>query len=1017
PEPPSRLVAGIPPELERVVLKLLEKEPTARYPSAHDVLEDLGVAVPAGRGGTLLSAPLVEREAELARISEGLADVAASRGTAPLLFAGASGMSKSRLVEELRFRAQLENLPCVIAANHEFAGAPYAPVMALLRGLMPAFKAHVRPALDRLAPVLVKLLPELAVEPLSELDPPSKEKMRLMAAITELLGALARTAGLVLALEDWQWADPLSDEFLSYLLRNAAEWPLLVVLTMREAPVGGRGWLDRVEKRPLRALSEDGIRRMLAAMLGSEALAPSFVSSVAALSEGNPYFVEMLLEHLVTSGTLQHAQRRWNTEIALTHEHLPHDLRGLQLRKLMRLSEDAQAIARAAAVVGYGFGIELLKGVSGFEDERLFAALDELVHGAVFVLDEQGDYYFVQDQLQEVLFDGMAIEERTQLHTRVALVLESALAGAPLAEVSLERLTAIADQFMRGDAPDKTVRYCLETGRRSAALLAGSGAAIYLEAGMQLLRDGHGDKRLLLDYLHQWGDVQRQQSDHERADEAYLEALPLAIECGDHALRANLLNSLAKSYQSQSRLDEALAACGQALEACREAHEPAETSRCLLTASRVHYLSGQLEAAIVDVEAALALARAVGDTGQSGMALAFLGYLFATTRPEKVAQGIAYLHDALKLLRGLGDKIGLINALDSLAYALVLQGDFAEARELYLEQQQLCYEIGHRNEEALCLCNLSLTALKLGAIEQALKDANGASFLAAQLQSKHPLVLAQIMEALALLYAGKLTRVQALADSALELARSLNNVFLEGHALYYRTEMALQLGQLAQVQKTGLTLKTLMERAGNPEPESRVNALLGEAAIYEGRLEEAQDLLERAERLGRATGAKLPLLTARKATVRLLISAGQWESARPVAEQALAYAAEIGARFQQAELHGLLGELALATGSGEAAEHFEAMAELAIAMPAPALLAIARFGQAAAQPYAPGARAHADEARTLLTELVSPLDEAGRQAFLGLGDRARAIAGNFIDYSLPRTRQAVPLRPVAWERL
>ncbi|MFP5501582.1 MAG: hypothetical protein ACLGIN_03770, partial [Candidatus Sericytochromatia bacterium] len=128
-----------------------------------------------------------------------------------------------------------------------------------------------------------------------------------------------------------------------------------------------------------------------------------------------------------------------------------------------------------------------------------------------------------------------------------------------------------------------------------------------------------------------------------------------------------------------------------------------------------------------------------------------------------------------------------------------------------------------------------------------------------------------------------------------------------------------------------------------------------------------------------------------------------WEAAQTLAEQAFDRAEAIKMRGTAAEVAGLLGEIALATGR-PAKAHFEAMADRAAVTGSRLLQGLASFGLAASDAYGPEAAARVAEARTHVDAFMNELDPAARAAFLQPGERRRAYEGNHIDFSIARAR-------------
>ena len=1004
PPPLGSLVPGLDPALEAIVMRLLAKDPINRYQSAYEALEDLGVEVPAGIGGNLLTSPMVGRDEAMETLAAHLPALAAGKGGGAYLVYGEGGIGKSRLLEELRFRTQLEDLIFVSGVAPDRAAVPYGPFVEALRKLMPTARAQAGETVARLAPVLVKLLPELAVPPAPDLDPPSREKLRLQDAIAALFREVASACGLVLVLEDWHRADALSSELLDFALRNITDVPLLTIVSSRQVPEPAPAWLAQAQRLELGPLDPRGLWRMVTAMLGAEDVGPSFMRQVSDSAGGNPFMVERLLEHLVREGVLVATKGKWNTQLNLTAEHLPQDLGALLLRKLDLLPEAARELARTAAVMGDSFKLDGLKLVAGWRDDELFDALQALEMAQILVLDEGGAYRFAQAQLQRQVYDMLAPDLRAQIHGAMVVALEERFHGVRPAEIAIEDVNALATHSLRAGAGEKAILYALEAGSRSAALFALADAEHFLTEGLALLRLEPGTRwrRQLLSYLQALGDVRRGAGRAKDAKEVLAEAIDLAEELGLQRELGRLLGSQAKACTVTAEYPVALEYGTRAVAISEAAGDDFNVSRALLVVGRVNFFLGNLPEALALASRAVEMAEVSGDLTIMGSAFALAGYfLVASSDPKKIPQGIENLDRSLALLQETGDKLGLINSYNLLGNAQNQLGDHLDAWKSFTKTRTLSYEAGSRSDEVVAVINLAITALDLGNQREAYVRALEAEELSSKYVIRFTHGYAMALAALASVLLGEGGDADKRFELALTITRDIKNKYIECLILQYQVEAMLELGRLDQAASAGKALRALIDETGNAEPETRLNCLMAEVHVRRGELEDASWRADLAWQASTTSLAKGMQVRALRAKAMVAAAVGDYGEARDCAEEALAIGEAIGTKYQNALLLGLLGELALATGTPGALDHFRAMEVLAGQTDVRLIGALARFGRAAAAPYAPEAGSLADEARVLLATLADGLAEADRAAYLSPRERARLMAGAVIAYSLP----------------
>lgn len=1019
-QPPraSALASGVDARHERVVQKLLAKDPVDRFQSAEEVLEALGVSGITGSGGGLLAPPLVGRAQHMARLFVLLARITAGKSGATFLLQGPAGSGKSRLAKEFSFNVRLENLPYAEAHHSEFAQGPYASLTSILRALMPYFQELVPEELAAAAPTLTRILPELAGER-SPVQKVAEEKSRLHHAIVRLLCALARQRGTVLLIEDLQWMDGLTREVLEVLFQRTREIPLLLLLTSRDEQT--RHFSDEhLKVLDLSPLSRDDTQRMVAAMLGTPAIEPSLVDLVAQTSLGNPGYVELFLEHLVQCRALQRRERDWVLVSDSLEERETWAVSALLARKFAALVPSAQALARVAAVWGREFTFDTLRALTQLEDDEFFEALEALRASQIFAPAEEGRWSIPADGLRQAILETLRPGDRRLLHTRIAELLLEPSSQIGLDALSLRALSAATYHLFQGDNPGLAVRAALELGARLLALSAHEEARMHLEAGLKVLRAHEPGSPVETGLLRLLGEVHQQAGHFDLARAAYAEVIPMVEALGDRFLLARVLISASAVEQALDSLEEALRLGERAHRVSLDAADFAGAARARLLAGKAAGSLGRTGDSLMWLREALDLARLTPDEALVGECLAEWGFGQAAWLPDNLESGVEALCEALSVVTRLEDPRGKMRVLTLLGQAQLTNGEFAAAQKNLEEARNLATQLS----DALELCTvqtwLALCDLELGAFEAAAEAARRNVDVAGKIGSRYLLGIGLMTEVVSEVWCGNLREASALMGVAFEQAGGTRHAWREARMLALKGDALALMGRHEESLQTAERLQSLMIESGNLEPQGRLCLLWGENLLRAGAADEAAEFFDRALELVEAGGSTAVKLRALLGRARLALQTEQWDKAGAASEQALQLAQQVGVRHAEAMAWGLRAEYGLAAQCGTPAGDFTRMLELASLLSTPLLEAQALFGLAAAAPYSGDAPDLARRAKEVLDKLVSGLPFDNAEAYLAAPEVRRIREGNYVAFSLRRhgARHISPpkIDPGAWLR-
>jgi class 3 adenylate cyclase len=424
----------------------------------------------------------VGRQHELEQMKRALELAKGSHGGV-VAAAGDPGVGKSRLLYE--FKA-LSAFDCKVleafSVSHGKASS-YLPVIELLKDYFeigPGDDDRKRlekvngkivtldRSLEDTLPYLFTLLSlDSGEDPLVQMDPQIRRR-RTQEALKRILFRESLNQPLIVIFEDLHWIDAETQGLLDLLVDSLANARILLLVNYR--PEYRHEWGNRTYYTQLRLdpLGRESAEEMLDALLTSPAPAALTASAgegaelarlkrlIIERTEGNPFFIEEMVQALFEDGSLQR-----DGVVKLTRPlpqiRVPATVQAVLASRIDRLQPDEKDLLHMLAVLGRQFLLGLVQRVASAPADQLERLLSRLQVGE-FIYEQPAfpevEYIFKHALTQEVAYNSLLGERRKLLHERAGAAIEALYAGH--LEDYIEEL---AHHYSRSDNKKKALQY------------------------------------------------------------------------------------------------------------------------------------------------------------------------------------------------------------------------------------------------------------------------------------------------------------------------------------------------------------------------------------------------------------------------------------------------------------------------------------------------------------------------------------------------------------------------------
>jgi class 3 adenylate cyclase/tetratricopeptide (TPR) repeat protein len=499
-----------------------------------------------------LKADLIGRRVELAQLNDAIEKLREGKGSIFSIY-GDAGTGKSRLVEEFKNSLDPSEIQWLECHAHAYAqNIPYFPLMDLLNRV---FRIDESDPLEKVRSKIESIIGELIgkkedVVPYigslysiiyPEIDGvgPEMWRTRMQSLMQTVLSALAQKSPTVFFLEDLHWADLSFLELLRFNLLEVRQ-PAIVICTYRPhftlfTAHQLKGIADIYREIRLQELSPSEAQDMLESLLKTTSIPADLTGLVREKAEGNPFYLEELVNSLIEAETLIRDNGGWKVARPLTAADISATLNGVIAGRLDHLERETKRILQEASVIGRAFLYEILRRVTEIQEQcdSNLRSLERLDLIRARSIQPDLEYIFKHAMTQEVAYNGLLKKDRQQIHRRIGLVMEDMFSDR-----LPEFYEALAFHYKEGRDSIKALHYLIKSGEKAYKRYSLDESHEYFREAYDIISkeslETEDNRKMLIDLLLRWGYVLNNRGDFSTIVNLFEPRVDLATSLGSN---------------------------------------------------------------------------------------------------------------------------------------------------------------------------------------------------------------------------------------------------------------------------------------------------------------------------------------------------------------------------------------------------------------------------------------------------------------------------------------------------
>ena len=445
--------------------------------------------------------PFMGRQKELKILREALKKSYQSEGRL-IEISGELGTGKSRLILELTKESLAKEFNILSGNCSSWEKLkPYAPLMEIFAKI---FGTKFDDDLNKIEKKIENKIKEIdssllfassyfsgllssKIKPLEEIMEQSKEESNLFIRVMKkLLFSFSSQKPLLIIIEDVQWIDDASAEFLIQCSKELKEYPILFIYSFRESIKIRESIVEakRIKLAPLRKTESD---KLIGFLIKEDDIYKLMRDKIITTANGNPLFIEEIVRGIEEKRLSADNNRSGNYPEMFADFQIPDTVHSIARARIDLLPVGLKEILYQASVLGRYIELKLLQKITNLEDKVLLEAMKKLqkhefIEEVKPSLESQQYFAFTHSLIQEIAYNSLLFKIRRSLHTKI---------GAAMEEMYLSKIDSkveeLANHFKNSDDKVKAVFYLDKAGDKAQSLYAFKNAINYYWDSIKIL--------------------------------------------------------------------------------------------------------------------------------------------------------------------------------------------------------------------------------------------------------------------------------------------------------------------------------------------------------------------------------------------------------------------------------------------------------------------------------------------------------------------------------------------------